>query len=428
MSKADARRPFGAAYPWYLVGLLWLCGFFNYADRMAVVAVFPVLGQEFGLSKAQLGLVASLFGIVYGLSAPFAGFLVDRFSRRTVIAAGLAFWSLVCFATGTARSYAQLLFYRASEGLGESFYFPASMTLLADYHPPTSRSRAMSVHQTSVYLGTAGGVYLAGLLAERFDWRTPFFVLGTIGTVYAAWLVTQVVEPVRGKSDQGKPGVAGGPADDDEFLKPRPGLVGNIVEVVVTPSAALLLAVFVGANFVAMAFMAWLPTFLEERFHLGLASSSLTSTAWSLSSLAGVLVGGVLGDLAARRAGGRIRVQAAALLAAAPFVLAASGAGSVPYVVATLVGVGFCKGVYDASIFASLFDVVRPGVRGTAAGLMNTVGWTGGSLAPVAVGALSDRFGLGSAIGATAPVYVAAGLLALVASGLSFGKPRRAGP
>ena len=427
MSRIQDERRLGRAYPWYLVGLLWFCGFFNYADRMAVNAVFPVLKTEFALSNLQLGFIGSSFMIVYAVSAPFAGFLVDRASRRVLIATGLAFWSIVCAATGMVRSFGQLLVFRAAEGLGESFYFPASMTLLADYHPPTSRSRAMSVPQTRVYVGTAGGVWLAGVLAERYGWRSPFWVLGGVGTAYAVWLTTQIVEPARGKSEQSQ--VNAGPYDapaDDLLAAPPPSLVANIREIVSTPAAALLLAVFVGANFVATAFMTWLPTFIGERFSLGLARSSLTSTAWSLASLVGVLSGGVLADLAARRPGGRIGVQAVALLAAAPFVFAASGAKTIPHLVLTLVGVGFCKGVYDASIFASLFDVIRPSIRGTAAGLMNTVGWTGGALAPIAIGAFSDVLGLGRAIGATAPVYLIAGALALVASRLAAAKPLRA--
>lgn len=417
VATVEGKRDVRTFYPWYLLGMLWLCGFFNYADRMAVNAVFPLLKTEFQLSNVQLGLLASSFMIVYAVSAPFSGYLVDRASRRFVIATGLAFWSLICAATGLARSFGQLIFLRGAEGLGESFYFPASMTILADYHPPTSRSRAMSIHQTSVYLGTAGGMALAGQLAQGYGWRMPFLFLGLTGTVYAVWLWTQIVEPVRGKSEQ-KDTLAAPYAEppDDEIAPPRSNLGANLAEIMTTPSAALLLAAFVGANFVATAFMTWLPMFLTEAFGLGVASSSLTSTTWSLASLVGVLAGGVLADLGARRVGGRMRVQGFALLAAGPLVFWVSRAGTLPLVVVALAGVGFCKGVYDASIFASLFDVTRPSIRGTASGLMNTVGWTGGALAPVVIGLLSERYGLASAIGATAPVYIVAGFLAIGAS------------
>src|SRR4029077_13178844 len=130
-----------------------------------------------------------------------SGFTVDLLPRRLLITAGLAFWSLICAATALSRSFAQLVFFRGAEGLGESFYFPASMSLLADYHRPKTRSRALSIHQTSVYLGTAGGAGLAGYLGERLGWRWPFWILGLAGMVYAVFLGFCLVEPPRESTD-----------------------------------------------------------------------------------------------------------------------------------------------------------------------------------------------------------------------------------
>jgi MFS family permease len=87
--------------------------------------------------------------------------------------------------------------------------------------------------------------------------------------------------------------------------------------------------------------------------------------------------------------------------------------------IVALVGAGLCKGIYDSNIFASLFDVVLSEDRGTAAGLMNTVGWTGGFVAPTVVGYASERLGLGMTIASTAAVYLLAGLLAVVAARLA---------
>jgi MFS family permease len=416
VAKIGTARAVGPAYPWFLVGLLWFCGFFNYADRQALYAVLPKIQAEFGLNDTQTGVIGWSFMVVYAVTSPFAGNVVDAAPRRVLITVGLAFWSLICAATATARSFVQLVVYRAAEGLGESCYFPASMSILADYHAPTTRSRAMSIHQTSVYLGTAGGGLLAGYLADLHGWRAPFLFLGLVGAAYAAWLWTQVVEPVRG-ADRAKP------TPELAELPPEPAdattFWGGIWEVLSTPTAALLLVVFIGANFVATAFLTWLPMFIYRKFGLSLTGSSLTSTAWPLASLVGALAGGYLADLAARRPGGRIRVQAIGLLCGAPFVLATDLAGTLALTVAALIGVGFCKGLYDANIFASLYDVVRPPLRGTAAGLMNAVGWTGGSLGALAVGALSDHFGLGVAITSTAAFYVAAGLLGLLAAALA---------
>ena len=417
VSKVVNEKPVSPSYRWYVLGLLWFCGFFNYADRQAVNAVFKPIQTEFQLDDTQLGLIGSAFMLVYASTSPFAGYMVDRVSRRVLIAVGLGFWSLICAATGLVRSFPQLIFLRAAEGLGESFYFPASMTLLADYHSPATRSRAMSIHQTSVYLGSAGGVVLGGFLGERFGWRSPFLILGLSGMVFAGWLATQLVEPKRGQSEptESEP--------HDPFAPPspvvkgeQPSLLTNLAEIITNPAALALLGVFVGANFVAAVFLTWLPLFIGRQFGLGLTASSLTSTVWPLASLFGALGGGFLADIASRRSGGRIRIQAFSLMLGAPFVLATGWAGSLPLLVLALVGVGLCKGAYDANIFASLYDVIRPPLRGTAAGLMNSVGWTGGFLAPTAVGIMSDHFGLGLAIASTAIVYLLAGFLAIVAS------------
>ncbi|MGP0068467.1 MAG: MFS transporter [Isosphaeraceae bacterium] len=428
----QSRRPrivWGSTNPWVVVGLLWFCGFFNYADRQAVYSVFPLLKSEFHLDNEQLGLLGSAFMLVYAVTSPFSGYTVDLLSRRLLIALGLAFWSLVCAATALSRNFLQLVLFRGAEGLGEAFYFPASMSVLADYHGPRTRSRAMSIHQTSVYMGTAGGAVLAGFLGQEYGWRSPFWALGLAGLAYAAFLGSYLVEPSREsevKADAPKPKPDGD--DFDEWASApadSASLPQKVARIVTNPAATLLLSVFIGANFVAATFLAWLPLFIFEKFKLELAGSSMISTAWPIASLFGALGGGVAADWAARRsAGGRILIQSLGLILAAPFVFLAGRSQSLAMVIVALIGAGLCKGIYDANIFASLFDVIAPKDRGTAAGLMNTVGWTGGFLAPWVVGKASQTFGLGVAIASTAIVYLLVGLLAWFASRLAVARNR----
>ena len=423
MANHSLRSRLGAHpyYPWIVVGMLWFAGFFNYADRQAVYSVFPLLKAEFGLSQRQLGYLGSAFMFVYAASSPFSGYTVDLLPRRLLITLGLAFWSLICAATALSRSFLQLIFFRAAEGLGESFYFPASMSLLSDYHGPRTRSRALSIHQTSVYLGTAGGAVLAGFLGERLGWRSPFWILGLAGMAYAGLLGFGLVEPVR--ESTGAAGANDGEGRDDAMMSPPVGsdsLSAKLWRILSNPAAALLLLVFVGANFVAATFLAWLPSYIFERFDLGLSNSSFTSTFWPLASLPGAVLGGVAADWSSRRSrGGRIRVQSLGLIVAAPFVFLTGWSTSVPVLIAALIGAGICKGVYDSNIFASLFDVIKPEDRGTAAGLMNTVGWTAGFAAPTVVGIASESVGLGATIASTAAVYFLGGLLALLAARLA---------
>src|SRR5258708_20066021 len=141
-------------YKWHLVAMLWWIAFFNYADRQAIFSVFPLLKKEFALDPVWLGLLGSSFAWVYGLSAPVAGAIVDRVRRKSAILGGLHAWSVICMATALSRNFSALIVFRGAEGLGETFYFPASMSLLSDYHGPETRSRALGFHQTSLSIGT----------------------------------------------------------------------------------------------------------------------------------------------------------------------------------------------------------------------------------------------------------------------------------
>jgi sugar phosphate permease len=162
-----------------------------------------------------------------------------------------------------------------------------------------------------------------------------------------------------------------------------------------------------------------MPKFLYDRFGLSVAVAGLSATLFvQLASMCGSPLGGWLADgMQKRRLGGRIAVQSAALFCGAPFVLICSQTRSAGILAGSLIAWGLFKGLYDANIFASIFDVIPAEARGTAAGVMNMIGWLcGGGLAPVTVGYLSERVGLSQAIGFTAGVYVLGGLVLLLAS------------
>ena len=379
-----------ATYKWYAVAMLWWIAFFNYADRQAVFSVFPLLKREFNLDTVQLGLLGSSFAWVYGLSAPFAGAIVDRLRRKPVILGGLHVWSLICMATAFSRNFGTLLFFRGAEGLGETFYFPASMSLLSDYHGQPTRSRALGLHQTSVYIGTIAGGFFAGLIGQRYGWRWSFVVFGGLGILLGLALNKWLIEPNRSSAEPRPEGSA--------FLN---------------PTALLLMAAFLCANFVALVLLSWMPSFLHDKFNLGLAASGLTATLFvQLASMAGSPAGGWWADaLRGKMPGGRMLVQAIGLAAGAPFVVLCGWTRSVPLLIVALTAWGFFKGIYDANIFASIFDVIPAEARGRAAGLMNMVGWLGGGIAPVAVGYVAQRSSLSAAIMLTASVYVLGALL-----------------
>lgn len=396
-------------YRWFVVAMLWGISFFNYADRQAIFSVFPLLEKELGLSLVQLGLLGSAFAWVYGLSGFFAGFVVDRVSRKKAILGGLYAWSIICMSTSFTRGFPALFTLRAAEGLGETIYYPAAVSLVSDYHGKKTRSRALGIHQTSVYAGTIAGGFFAGLIGQRYGWRWSFIVFGGLGILLGFVLNRFLREPKRGQ------------ADLTETESPTASL--NLAQFFQllrrTPTMLCLMGAFICSNFVAVVLLTWMPKFLYDRFHMGLAVAGLTATLFvQLASVLGCVTGGWLADfLRARTPRGRILVQATGVLCGAPFVAWCGITRSVPALIVALTLWGFCKGLYDANIFASLFDVVRPEARGTASGFLNSIGWLGGGgSAPVVIGLIASGRGLSAGITAASAVYLLACVLLLMAA------------
>ena len=396
------------SYKWRVVAMLWCISFFNYADRQAIFSVFPLLEREMHLTTVQLGLLGSGFAWVYGLAAPFAGLVVDRVRRKTVILGGLHAWSLICMATVLSRNFRHLFLFRAAEGLGETFYFPASTSLISDYHAAGTRSRALGLHQTAVYMGTIGGGYFAGLIAESYGWRLSFVVFGGLGVLLGFVLNRFLIEPPRGATDGTVINTAAADAGGLGF--------GSFMRLAVrTPTLLCLLGAFMCANFVAVVLLSWMPKFLFDRFHLGSRCRADGDDLVQLASMAArpSAAGSPMPGAGVRRADAA--VQAIGMLCGALFVVICGLTQSVGTLMVALTFWGFFKGLYDANIFASVFDVVPPGARGRAAGFMNMIGWlAGGGSAPLVIGLVASRSSLGAAMALASVVYVAAGLLLIV--------------
>src|SRR5438552_199501 len=397
-----------SSYKWWVVFMLWFVCFFNYADRQALSGAAPKLKEEFGFSNDEMGLIGSAFMWVYAAAAPLAGFIGDRFRRKDLVLGGCLFWSFITVLTGGCGKLRQFVFVRALEGFGETFYFPASMSLVSDYHSPRTRSRAMSLHQSSVYAGTILGSWLGALFAAHSGWRSGFYFFGAAGMGLALMLYFLLREPRREQSELIAPA---------KESSPGVGLV--LRDIFRTPTGVALMVVFAGANAVAGVFLFWTPTFLQEKFHFDLALAGLSGAVYiHLASALSVPLAGFVADRLARRmAGGRMLAQALGLLAGAGFVALVGLTETIGVLITAMVCFGLCKGFYDAGIFASLYDVVHPRSRASAAGVMNTVGWIGGALATSLAGWYADHGPQGSAV-ANMSRFIAGGGLIYLAGGI----------
>ncbi len=190
-------------------------------------------------------------------------------------------------------------------------------------------------------------------------------------------------------------------------------------ELTATPSALLLVAAFFGANSVGLVFITWMPNYLKEHFHMSLAMAGFSATFYlQVASVIGSIMGGALADQARKYvAGGRILTQALGAILGVPFIYLAGSTTDATNLVLFLTFFGLAKGIYDANIWASMYDVVDPSRRATMLGLANMIGWFGAGCGTTAIGVATTRWGvtMGQALASTAGIYAVVAVLLILA-------------
>lgn len=394
---------------WEIVALLWFAFFLNQADRQIFGVTLPLIRAEFDLTDQQMGLVATTFSIVFGLLVPIAGLAGDIFKRRNVVVLSLLIFSVGTLLTGTSSSFLFLLFFRGvATGAGEAFYAPAANSLIAEHHVET-RGRALSIHQTANYTGVVLGSLFAGWVADQHGWRVAFATFGIAGLVWAGVIMLRAGRhpraPVTDKprlADQGK--LAG---EALRVLAGSPLLMGQTLG-------------FCGLVFVLVGYLTWMPTILYERFHLTLAQAGFSSVAYHhIVAYVGLLATGVATDRLARRLPrARVVSMALALVLCAPFIWLSANATDLWIVYGALAAFGLFRGIYDANLYAAMFDAVENRLRSTVAGLIIACAYIVGALAPWLMGVLKTSYGVRSSLELLALVALGAGLAYLGCIGL----------
>jgi MFS family permease len=386
------------SYAWLLVAMLWCVSFLNAADRSVIVAVMPSIRREFGLTDTQLALISSVFFWTYAAAALGLGRLGDSARRTRVVTYGLVFWSLATAVVPFASTFGMLLALRATVAVGEAAYYPTGTALIGDWHGSATRSRALSIHQTAVFAGAGLGAVLAGLIADRFGWRIPFFVFAGGGVAWALFLIRFLRDaPVRHTAAEKT-------ADEEPFKT-----------VVRIGPAVLLFAVFFLANGVANGVTVWAPTFVHDLGGESLARSSIYGSASiNVAGFVAVPLGGLFADMLARRSPvGRFYMLVIGLAIAGlmlvPMTFARTGLTVGVVLIATTLG----KGLFDGCIYAAMQDVVPPHARATAVGLMTTCGFIGAGIAPLFVASASSVLGMGAALGSLSVLYGVAAIMIL---------------
>lgn len=388
-------------YKWELVIILWVAYFLNQGDRQIFNVVIPLIKEDLQVTDVQVGLVATIFTLIYGILVPVAGFAGDLLRRKWVIFFSLLTFSVGTLFTGISNGLILLIIFRSiATGGGEAFYYPAATSLLGQFHQKT-RAMAMSIHQTSLYAGIVASGFIAGYIGENYGWRMAFWSFGLVGVIWAFVVLWRIEDT---------------PVPKEETGAEAPGFV-EIVRAVFSKQTVYFLSLAFGCMcFVNVGYLTWMPTFLHEKYDMALSSAGLHSTLYHfLFAFFGVMLGARISDkFSIRRKQIRMEVEIIGLLLGAPFIYWMGVADSQIscYIAMGLFGV--FRGIYDSNLFAALFDVIEPRYRASSVGIMLAFAFIIGALAPVMLGWIKTVAGMEAGITLLSAFYVLGAVLILI--------------
>ncbi len=406
-------------YPWILVGLLWVVALLNYMDRQMLATMKPSLQLDIAELQmaANFGRLMAVFLWIYGFMSPVSGMIADKMSKKWLIVGSLMVWSAVTIMMGYATTFNQLYVLRALMGVSEALYMPAGLALVAEFHTSKTRSLAVGIHMTGIYMGQALGGFGA-TIANKFSWNTAFHTFGLIGVLYATVLIFFLKDKKSIFTETDTPSVHPPPKPDirnpKSIFKGLGVLLSNI-------SFWIILFYFAIPSLPGWAIKNWLPTLFASKLNIDMAQAGPLSTiTTSFSSLLGVIIGGLLSDRwVQKNIKGRIYTSAIGLSLTIPALILIGFGTSLFHVIgaAFCFGVGF--GMFDTNNMPIVCQFVDAKHRATAYGLMNMVGVFAGAFITDLLGKSTDKGNLGQSFALLAGVV----LVALIIQ-ISFLRPK----
>ena len=409
----DMEQENDSRYKWVMLVLLAVTYFLMHASRQVFNASLPQIKVDLashGATDAQLGLSRTYFLFAYGCMVPFAGIAADFFRRKWVIVIGTLLFSTSVFFTGFAESMLMLfIMYGFMNGIGQCMIPGAASSLIAQYHTET-RSTALSIYQSALYVGVLISSVLAGWLggSSSSGWRISFWAFGGVAIVWMLVLTVFLRNTPALKVH-------------DEEVKPK--FTDALKAFCSKPSAYLLTFAFGMLVFGSNCFRTWMPAFMQKAgWGLTPGSAAFHAVFWFyLGSFIGIALGARLSDrLSVKRRGIRLTIMAIGLALSAPTM---AGMVLVPTlwlscIMMFLFGLG--GGFFDCNLYAGLFDVVAPRYRSAAMGFYLSGAFFIGCPATAVLGWVGHNYSLQTGMALFGGTYALGAIAIFIARAFFF--------
>lgn len=382
------------------------------ADSAAVGAAAVQLERALHIGNVKVGLLVTVSTAVSALATLPAGVLTDRINRARLLTVAVLGWSVAMALGGMVSSYEMLLATRVALGALSAVAGPTVASLIGDFFPSAERGRVYGFVLSGELIGAAVGLFVSADLAAALSWRFAFWSMGAVGLLVAWFLWRRLTEPARdgssrlaGRVEQGDKVVAGEeaveegvPPHEERVLRsdptPKPLWWALRYVLSIRTNVVLILTSALGYYFFS-AIRTFPVVFVRSRFGLGTLALDAVLFVVGLGALAGVQLGGRLGDGLLRRhhLSARPAVSGTALALAAVFfglgLLTRNVLVAIPFFVLGAAGLGAANPPMDAA----RLDVMPSRLWGRAEAVRTVLRSGAEALAPVTFGYLSVQFG-----------------------------------
>jgi MFS family permease len=390
----------GLKYAWYVVFVLMTCLTLSFIDRQILGLLVDPIRRDLGVSDTLIGVLQGLaFALFYTFMGLPVGWLVDRYSRRAIIVAGVVFWSAMTALCALAGDYRSLFAARTGVGVGEATLGPSAMSLTTDYFPKEKLGSALSLYGMGIFVGSGVAMIVGGavtqavvgmpavtlpVIGEIASWRLTFLIVGLPGMLVGL-LVYTAREPLRRnllRTSEGKSTrLSLGEIWRELWLR-RKSVAGLCVAL--SAQAACNYAIF-----------AWAPTYFLRVHKWDRATTGLTLGVMILTAgIVGMYAGGKLCDRWVRRGihEAPLKVGVVATVWAGVFFGLAMSMPDLTWLLVLMVPAQFFLALPVGSSYAAMQLIVPNQLRGQSAALLFfTISLGGQTIGPFLPGFLNDR-------------------------------------
>lgn len=415
--SATARSP--GNMRWIIVFILLLGGIVNFIDRTALSVAAPHMMSDLNLTNADIGLLGTVFSLIYAICQLPAGWLIDKLGARRIYIATIIFWSGATMLTGVMRSMAGLIFARGLLGVTEAACWPSAAKITSAWFPSKERAMATGIWDASSKWGPAIAPPLLVMVMLTFDWHVLFYIAGGIGVLFGIVLAVFYRQPEQARwlsraeldyiceGGGGTAAALGSAVQEQTPIRWRDLFRYRAIWGMILGWFCYIWMFNILSYFV--------PLYLLKTENIDIKSAGILTSVPFFAGIIGAFIGGwvskilvdrgVASPLTAKRA----VISICALLGGGALTAAPFFPGLTSTIVLLSIGMAMLSSV-SANGWALPGDVAPKSLVGSVGGIQNFGGYFAGSLSPLVTGLIAD------ATGSYAMAFVSGGLIAACAA------------